>query len=63
MQVSPGPFCVALQELGVRELRQHSDDTLAIAVSKTLSFVSDPGISYLLPASLQLWQVNFQLTC
>lgn len=37
-----------------------NDVTLAIAVTENRkrSFVSDPGLAYLLPASMRPWQAN-----
>lgn len=46
------------------ELVQDNADTLAtaIVVKDRLSIVSDPGILYLLPASMTLWQA-YILVC
>jgi len=46
-----GITCTSLWELGLRESPQENDDTLATAavLSSKLFFVSDPGVSDLLP--------------
>lgn len=52
---SPDPHHVT-GEMGLKEPVQENDDTLAniIAEGNKMSFVSDPGGFFLLPASLKL---------
>jgi hypothetical protein len=42
---------------------KHADAlATAVVVGNKLSFVSDPGVSYVLPASMRVWQAN-SLVC
>lgn len=56
VQVLPEPLCVALWELGFRNLAKENGDTLAMARAMNKSFVSDSGVSCLLQAFMKLWQ-------
>lgn len=53
VEVSSGAVCPTLWELWLREPTQEKDDTLVptIAMSITLSSVSNPEVATLLPAS------------
>lgn len=55
-----GPPCIILQELRLRELRPENFETIAAVnvVSNKLSFASNLGVLYLLPAPLKLGQAN-----
>lgn len=55
-------FCVVLWEPELREPVQMSWAMVpVIAVSNKLSFVSDPGVSWLLPVLTKRWQANLQV--
>ena len=59
LQVPPVLFLVTLWELKLREPVEENVGTRATAVALSKkSFVSDPGVSYLLPASMKLRQIN-----
>lgn len=59
MQESFGPLHISRWELGVWNQRKNADTLVTtITVSNTLSIISNPGISYILPVSMRLWQAN-----